>query len=138
MIRWKGIVYPIISGAIALFLFKAVFFVGYVPTASMEPAIKKGSLLIGTRLHAEPAVGDVVVFKWEGRLLVKRVYATEGMVVEHRGVKIRIPEECLYMVGDNRECSYDSRAWEAPFVHRDRIRAKVFMTNTIRLTDGVD
>ena len=136
--RLKGIVYPIVSGIIVLFLFKAVFFVGYVPTASMEPAIKRGSLLIGTRLPAEPEVGDVVVFEWEGRLLVKRVYATEGMVVEHKGVKIQIPEEYLYMVGDNRECSYDSRDWEEPFVQRDWIRAKVFMTNTIRLTDGVD
>ena len=70
-----------------------------------------------------------MVFEWEGQLLVKSVYATEGMVVEHKGMKVRTPEDCLYMVGDNRECSYDSRDWEDPFVHRDWIRAKVFTTH---------
>ena len=91
----------------------------------MEPAIKKGSLLIGTRLYDKLTVGDVVVFEWEGQLLVKRVYGVEGMIVEHNGTKVQIPEKCFYVVGDNRELSYDSGDWKEPFIHKSRIIAKV-------------
>ena len=128
MKKWKNIIYPIGVGLIVLFLLHFVFFIGYVPTASMEPTIMKGSLLMGIRLFDDLTVGDVVVFEWEDQLLVKRIYATEGMIVEHNGMEEWVPDECFYMVGDNSECTYDSRNWGAPFVHKGRIIAKVFLT----------
>jgi len=129
MKKWKNIIYPIGVGLIVLFLLHFVFFIGYVPTASMEPTIMKGSLLMGIRLFDDLTVGDVVVFEWEDQLLVKRIYATEGMIVEHNGMKERVPDESFYMVGDNQEGSYDSKCWEAPFVNRDRIISKVGSSN---------
>lgn len=127
MILWKNILYPIAAGVIALLLFHCVFFVGYVPTASMEPTIPVNSLIVGNRVYGKLDVGDVVVFEWEGQLLVKRIYAAEGMLVEQNGTKVRVSKECFYMVGDNRDCSYDSRFWENPFIHQDKIIARVFL-----------
>ena len=36
-----------------------------------------------------------------------------------------VPEDCYFMMGDNRNHSNDSRAWENPFVHKDKILGKV-------------
>ena len=84
---------------------------------------------MGIRLFDDLTVGDVVVFEWEGQLLVKRIYATEWMIVEHNGMKERVPDESFFMIGDNQEGSYDSKCWEDPFVNRDRIIAKVGSSN---------
>ena len=61
-------------------------------------------------------VGDVIVFRHEGRLLVKRIKAVGGDMVIHKGKKMVVPGGCFYVVGDNREVSSDSRIWEEPFV----------------------
>nr|WP_303181820.1 signal peptidase I [Lachnoclostridium phocaeense] len=36
-----------------------------------------------------------------------------------------IPEDCYFVMGDNRDKSYDSRYWEDPFVEKDMIIAKL-------------
>lgn len=126
MVRWKNIIYPIAAGLITLLLLRSVFFIGYVPTSSMEPAIHENSLLMGIRLFGKLNVRDVVVFEREGQLLVKRIQAIEGMKVEHNGSNILVPEEHFYLIGDNRDYSYDSRFWEEPFIHQDRVVAKVY------------
>ncbi|MDR1537195.1 MAG: S24/S26 family peptidase [Clostridiales bacterium] len=51
------------------------FFVGYVPAASIDPAIRKDSFIFGVRVVGDLERGDVVAFEYEGRVLVKRIAA---------------------------------------------------------------
>lgn len=36
-----------------------------------------------------------------------------------------VPEDCYFMMGDNRNESLDARSWENTYVHEDKIIAKV-------------
>lgn len=63
-------------------LFRFVFLLGYVPTASMEPTLPQGSFILEMRIFDEPEVGDIIVFEKDGALLVKRVAARSGEEVD--------------------------------------------------------
>lgn len=107
-------------------LFRSVFFIGYVPTASMEPTIKTNSVIFGTRLYTDLAVGDIVVFKYEGRILVKRIAAIEKQTFELEGKIYVVPAGCYFMMGDNTEDSWDSRYWDYPFIEKKMVIAKIY------------
>ena len=121
---WKWLA-PIGVTAITVLALKLIFLFGYVPTESMEPALEKGSYIIGIRVYGELETGDIVIFRHDGKLLVKRIAATEGKQVNHNGTSLTVPEGCYYMLGDNAEHSLDSRYWEKPFVKEDEIVAKL-------------
>ena len=123
-ISWKWLI-PVLASVLILILFKLVFLIGYVPTASMEPTIEKGSYIMGIRIFSELEVGDVIIFEHDGKLLVKRIAAVEGEIVLRNGVSLTVPEKSYYVLGDNAENSYDSRYWEEPFVQAEDIVAKV-------------
>ncbi len=124
--RKRGWIFiPICVAVLILILFKTVFFIGYVPTESMEPTLKKGSIILGVRCFDELNVGDIIVFEHDGRLLVKRIAATEGSMVEINGEILTIPKDSFFVLGDNAGESYDSRHWKEPFVGRQTIRAKL-------------
>ena len=123
--KWLLLFIPVFFVISIIMLFKFVFFIGYVPTASMEPTLKTDSLILGTRVYGDIEVGDIVIFKYEGNLLVKRVAAKGGDDFEIDGVTYSVPDWCYFMLGDNRENSYDSRFWENPYVKEKDILAKV-------------
>ena len=110
---------------ITVILLKSVFLFGYVPTASMEPTLPKGSYVIGLRLYTDLEKGDIIIFRHDGKLLVKRIAAVAGEYVERNGEFLLVPEECYYVLGDNAENSLDSRYWEEPFVREKDIVAKL-------------
>ncbi len=111
--------------AVMVILLRFVFLFGYVPTESMEPTLERGSYIVGLRIYGELEVGDIVIFRHDGRLLVKRIAAVGGMQVEHNGASLTVPEGCYYVLGDNAECSWDSKYWEEPFVGEEDIVAKL-------------
>ena len=111
-----------------------------IPSPSMEPGMTPGDRILVNRLAYRwwaPAHGDVVVFafpKDTKRTFVKRVIATEGETVELRDNKVFVngnvtqepyvkagdyppfgpeivPTGRVFLLGDNRRESEDSREW---------------------------
>lgn len=123
--KWKFIV-PALALLGTCLLFRFVLFIGYVPTESMEPTLKRGSIIVGSRLFGELKVGDIVVFRHGGKLLVKRIAATEGNVVEYKGQGMTVPKDCFYVLGDNAGNSFDSRFWTKPFISYSAIISRSF------------
>lgn len=106
---------------------------------SMQPTLHHGQLIWTDRTyywHSRPQVGEVVVFRAGGDAYVKRVYALPGDVVYFLGgpedrtlpvrqskvqeclrrwrdaaepTPLRIPDDCVYVLGDNTADSIDSR-----------------------------
>lgn len=126
MKRIKNCIVPAICAATVFLLLRCFLFVGYVPSESMEPTIPKGSFIVGTRFVNNLHKGDVVVFMWQGQLVVKRIAGLPGEIIIHAGEEVTIPAECYYLLGDNRENSWDSRFWEAPFIEHEKIVARIY------------
>ena len=108
-------------------------------------------------LVGDPALerGDIVTFQSEelGKLLVKRVVGLPGDRISFRDGKVyvngmeldepylprqgitnvrgsasfTVPEECYFMLGDNRGGSDDSRFWDDPYVPDEMVQAKVLV-----------
>lgn len=130
---------PLLVTLIIFLLMRFVFLFGYVPTASMEPTLERDSFILGMRIFSEIKKGDIVIFEYDGRLLVKRVAALPGETVDLSEIiymtmleipvreanVLTVPEDCYYLLGDNVQNSIDSRYWEDPFVNREQIVAKM-------------
>lgn len=117
--------FPAIAMLLTSILLKCVLLIGYVPTESMEPTLERGSYIIGCRLYSELEPGDIIIFRHDGKLLVKRIAAVEGDTIERNGIRMTVPEDCYYVLGDNADNSYDSRYWLNPFVSKDDVVAKL-------------
>lgn len=118
---------PLSIAITVIVLFRCVLFIGYVSTASMEPTLKTDSLFFGIRIVDSIEVGDIIVFRHNEKLFVKRVAAVGGDIIEENGQTLTVPAECFYVLGDNTEHSYDSRCWKEPFVERQDVLAVVII-----------
>lgn len=125
--KWKWLL-PVLITLMTVILLKSVFLFGYVPTASMEPTLPKDSYIIGLRLYTDLEKGDIIIFRHDGKLLVKRIAAVGGEYVERSGDFLLVPDGCYYVLGDNAENSLDSRYWEEPFVLQKDVIAIVIYT----------
>ena len=121
----RSFIIPVAITLTVVILFHSIFFLGYVPTESMEPTLKKDSFILGTRLYGDLTDGDIIIFERDGRLLVKRITASGGEAVVRNGITLIVPENCYYVQGDNANHSYDSRFWSDPFVKESSIKAKL-------------
>ena len=137
----------------SLFIKHTVVASAEVPTGSMEETVMTGSRIFINRLaylSEEPQRGDIVAFIYpdDGKsLYLKRIMGLPGEVIEGKagniyinGVQIQdfveesgdadfgpyeIPENCYFMMGDNRNNSWDSRYWNNKFVEKEAIEGKV-------------
>lgn len=141
---WKRVrtwLVPVCLTLLVFLFLRCVLLIGYVPSASMEPTLKENSFIIGTRIYSDLSVGDIVVFRHNSVLMVKRIAAGPGDVIDlsqisfmenlvppDRGWEcITVPDGCYYLLGDNQSDSLDSRYWDEPFVASADIVAKLFI-----------
>lgn len=116
---------PLFLMILTFCLLKFVLLFGFVPTESMEPTLKKGSYMVGIRIYSKLSIGDVIIFRHDRRLLIKRIAAISAEQIEEKGKNLTVPEGCYYVLGDNADHSNDSRYWEEPFVCEEDIVAKL-------------
>ena len=93
----------------------------------MEPTLREGSMILGTRIYGELNNGDIVVFKHNGELFVKRIAASPGEEINVDGKTYYVPPNAYFVLGDNSENSYDSRYWESPYISEKNIIAKIII-----------
>lgn len=105
-------------------------------------------------LFGEPERGDIVIFRFpdnEKIYYVKRIIGTPGDVIDildghvylngsdtpldepyirepmeiEPPMHFEVPEDCYFMMGDNRNYSADARYWDNTYVKKEKIIAKV-------------
>lgn len=123
---------------------------------SMEPTLQNYNLLLVNRALyklKEPSHGDIVVFKFEveKKNLIKRVIGVAGDTVEissgivyvngseleevylgdidisSKDLQVVVPRNSVFVLGDNRNDSKDSRSTEVGTVNKELILGKAYL-----------
>ena len=148
-------VYAVIL-AVVFIVFHYILMLGRIPTESMEPNLMTHDWFLGERgAYSEevPERGDIIVFYSDefGMSLCKRViglpkeevsfvgghvyidgkplneseYLSEDVVTESEDT-FTVPEDCVFVLGDNREVADDARYWEDPYVSYEDMQVIIF------------
>ncbi len=133
----------------AYLFFSRAFLLAQAPGNDMFPAVKDGDLLIGYRLQRDFSKNDVVVYTAEGERRTGRVLGRASDVItidgsgtllvngtaqageimyptypeEGLGYPYTVPDGCVFILGDYRTQSQDSRDFGA--IALDDVEAKV-------------
>ena len=128
-----------------------------VDGSSMYPTLLNGDKMLATDIFYKPKNGDIIICRssYYDKPLVKRVIATEGQTIEidfDHGIvyvdgrvldepyineptyidegfsgKATVPEGCVFVMGDNRNDSNDSRKPAIGFIDEREIMGKVHL-----------
>lgn len=143
--------FGIVVVAFAIIIATRIFNVLQVSGNSMEPTLYPGNLLISTKIFGYEK-GDIIAFYYNDSVLIKRIIASEGDIVyiddlgnvfvnsqqlEEKYVEelaygncditfpYRVPSGELFVLGDNRATSVDSRSKNLGTISEDRVLGKI-------------
>lgn len=120
--RKKRYIIPGVILFVIVLAFKHVLFIGYVPSESMEPTLKAGSYIIGSRIYGELKTGDIIIFEHDGKMLVKRIAATAGERITENGFTYIVPKGSYFVMGDNRIIHLIHEIGQNRLSHRMKLR----------------
>lgn len=148
----------VIAVLLVVVLFTFICRIVIVDGHSMESTLHHGQLMLVSALGYEQEHGDIIVLHSDFHgPIVKRVIATEGDVVDidfdnaqvylngkaldepylddfdyydYEGIDFpqTVPEDCVFVLGDNRTGSTDSRSPLIGMVHDDVVIGKVYFS----------
>ena len=137
--------------AFAIITSTSLFKILQVSGTSMEPNLHEGELLITSKFF-KYGKGDMVAFYYNDSVLIKRVIATEGdtVYIEYDGTvyvnneklqedyvkelsygncdltfPYQVPKDSVFILGDNRATSVDSRSNSIGCISTDKIIGKI-------------
>ncbi|HHT63777.1 MAG: signal peptidase I [Bacillota bacterium] len=127
-----------------------------IPTSSMYPTIYAGDMVLVNKFvfrFQTPERGDIIVFEPDENIseddLIKRVIGLPGETIEVKNRQVyidgepieepylneapqydfgpvKVPEGHLFVLGDNRNLSFDSHRWPDPFLEIKSVKGKAF------------
>lgn len=153
----KDVVEAILLAIVLFFVLRIGVQSTVVEGSSMFPNFVDGEWVLVNKLAYrwnEPIRGDVIVFSAPdepGKDYIKRIVALSGETVQIRSGRIliddvpldepwlpvlderafgpfRVPEGHVFVMGDNRPHSNDSRSWVEPELPLDRVVGKVWIS----------
>ena len=141
----------IVVAAVAVLVSTLFFPVVQVVGSSMEPTLKEGDILLLIKSD-KVTYGDMCCVSWQNKSLLKRVIGLSGDMIDIDGdgnvfvngklldepyveekelgkceieFPYQVPEEKIFILGDQRESSVDSRSSAIGCVGKDQIVGRV-------------
>ena len=149
---WDDYGYLLVTLAAVFVLFKVLLQLAYVPSGSMETTIPTKCLLVGWRLpyvvsDPVPERGDIVTglpgetlsFKngytyVNGEKLDESYLPTQGITTLPDSMADKtftVPEGCMFVMGDNRTGSNDSRLLGEPYIPIEAVQARMLVAISV-------